>query len=67
MIIQDAVHVITDMGVEIKDLNSGLVDFPARRYGQIVLLCWQYDEPAIQFWHEREAGLARRPIEEWDG
>lgn len=67
MIIQNAVHTITDMGVEIRDLNSGLVDFPAWRGGQIVLLCWQYDEPAVQFWHDRETGFAgRRPIEDWD-
>jgi hypothetical protein len=58
------VHQIQDMGVLIKDINLGLLDFPALRDGQEVYLCWQYGEGEIAFWHEVEAGFAgRQPIE----
>ena len=67
MRIQEAVHALTDMGIEIKDLNSGLIDFPAQRHGDVVLLCWRYNEPAVEYWHSLEDGFAgRRPISEWD-
>jgi hypothetical protein len=58
------VHRIQDMGVLIKDVNLGLLDFPALRQGHEVYLCWQYGEGTIAFWHEVEAGFAgRQPIE----
>lgn len=58
------VHQIQDLGVLIKDINLGLLDFPALRDGQEVYLCWQYGEGEIAFWHEVEAGFAgRQPIE----
>ena len=58
------IHLIQDTGVLIKDINSGLLDFPALRDGQEVYLCWQYGEGEIAFWHEVEAGFAgRQPIE----
>lgn len=51
-------------GVLIKDVEMGIVDFPARLNGGIVLLCWRIDEPAIGFWHELEDGFdGRKPIE----
>jgi hypothetical protein len=57
------VHLIQDTGVLIKDINIGLLDFPALRDGQEVYLCWQYGEGEIAFWHEVEAGFAgRQPI-----
>ncbi|HXF84296.1 MAG TPA: DUF2203 domain-containing protein [Anaerolineales bacterium] len=56
-------HRAQAMGVEIKDLTIGLVDFPALRYGRVVYLCWKYGEESIQFWHEVDAGFAgRQPI-----
>ena len=58
------VHLIQDTGVLIKDINIGLLDFPALRDGREVYLCWQYGEGEIAFWHEVEAGYAgRQPIE----
>ena len=58
------VHQIQDLGVLIKDINLGLLDFPALRDGREVYLCWQYGEDEIAFWHEVEAGFAgRQPIE----
>lgn len=58
------IHGILETGVLIKDINVGLLDFPALRGGREVYLCWQYGEEAIAFWHEVEAGFAgRQPIE----
>ena len=57
------VHQIQDLGVLVKDINLGLLDFPALREGQEVYLCWQYGEGEIGYWHEVEAGFAgRQPI-----
>lgn len=57
------VHQILDTGVLIKDVNIGLLDFPALKDGREVYLCWQYGEGDIAFWHEIEAGYAgRQPI-----
>jgi len=50
-------------GATVKDLDSGLIDFPALRYGETVLLCWQLGENEIAFWHPVETGFAdRRPL-----
>jgi len=54
------VHLIQDTGVLIKDINIGLLDFPAMRDGREVYLCWQYGEEEIAFWHEVEVGFAGR-------
>jgi hypothetical protein len=56
-----AAHVI------LRDLASGLVDFPARHRDRLVYLCWRCGEPAVRFWHETHAGAAgRRPVSELD-
>jgi hypothetical protein len=58
------IHRIQDMDVLIKDINLGLLDFPALKDGREVYLCWQYGEGDIAFWHEVEAGYAgRQPID----
>jgi hypothetical protein len=51
---------LEDLGVEIKDLDYGLVDFPAERYGESVMLCWRYGEPDVSFWHKPDEGYNRR-------
>jgi hypothetical protein len=51
---------LADLGVELKDPFSGLVDFPARMNGRDVLLCWRLGEAEIGFWHELDAGFAGR-------
>lgn len=52
------------MGVQIKDYERGLVDFPSMRDGRVVLLCWQLGEgESIEWWHDVEAGFAgRQPL-----
>jgi hypothetical protein len=50
----DAVEVV------VRDLERGLVDFPALRDGREVYLCWQIDEPAVGHWHGAETGYASR-------
>ena len=58
-------------GVQVKDPREGLLDFPARRDGRDVLLCWKVGEPTLSFWHHPEDGLAgRRRVDEegpWEG
>ena len=54
---------LEDLGVIVKDLDHGLVDFPADRYGEKVLLCWRYGEPEVSFWHMPNEGYSgRRPL-----
>jgi hypothetical protein len=56
---------IDERGVQIKDVRRGLLDFPALRYGEEILLCWLSDEPEVAFWHTLEEGFAgRRPVSE---
>lgn len=59
-------HRLQDMEIEVKDLASGLIDFPALRDGTVVYLCWKYGEGNIQFWHEIEAGFAGRQPIDWE-
>jgi hypothetical protein len=47
-------------GVEVKDLDTGLVDFPTLFRGEEVYLCWKLDEASIQFWHGTQEGFAGR-------
>jgi hypothetical protein len=51
---------INERGAEVKDLETGLIDFPALRNGETVLLCWQLGEDEIGFWHRPEDGYAGR-------
>jgi hypothetical protein len=61
--LQEAMATIETLGVQLKDLELGLVDFPAEREGHQVLLCWQYGEPEVAFWHGADEGFAgRKPI-----
>ena len=55
---------IGEIGVQIKDYSRGLIDFPCRRDGRVILLCWQLGEAdEIEWWHEVEAGFAgRQPL-----
>ncbi|GJQ36615.1 MAG: hypothetical protein JETCAE01_26250 [Anaerolineaceae bacterium] len=59
-------HRLQDMGIEVKDLASGLIDFPAMKDGRLIYLCWKYNEDSIQFWHEVEAGFAGRQPIDWE-
>ncbi len=54
---------LDELGVEIKDIDRGLLDFPSEIGGQEALLCWMVGEQRIEFWHSREDGFAgRRPL-----
>jgi hypothetical protein len=56
---------INELGVQVKDLDRGLVDFPARHpeNGDTVLLCWELGEPDVAYWHGLEDGFAgRKPL-----
>ena len=54
------------LGVQVKDADTGLVDFPALRHGEEVLLCWQAGEDAVEWWHHPESGFAGRAPIDWD-
>jgi hypothetical protein len=55
---------LEELGVVLKDLDLGLLDFPSEREGEDVLLCWQVGEDSVTSWHRREEGYAgRKPID----
>jgi hypothetical protein len=61
---KDALQEIDSIGVQVKDLDIGLLDFPAYLDGEIVLLCWKLGEEKIEYWHSLEAGFrGRQPVE----
>jgi hypothetical protein len=54
---------IHELGALVKDLDQGLVDFPARRQGEDVLLCWRVGEEEVGYWHGLEEGFSgRKPL-----
>ena len=54
---------IDEAGAQVKSLEDGLLDFPARRGDRVVLLCWQLGEDEIQYWHGTDEGFAsRKPL-----
>ena len=58
-----ALERVQSLGVIVKDIDTGLIDFPSVRDGEDVLLCWQLGEDEVAFWHRYEDGYAgRRPI-----
>jgi hypothetical protein len=61
--LQEIMELIAASGAELKDINSGLLDFRSRREGREVYLCWRYGEGEIRFWHDLDAGFAgRQPL-----
>lgn len=63
--IKDTLAEIDAIGVQVKDLDIGLLDFPCIVGDDIVLLCWKYGEEKIEFWHRMEEGFqGRKPIDE---
>jgi hypothetical protein len=63
--IKDTLAEIDAIGVQVKDLDIGLLDFPCAVDDEIVLLCWKYGEERIEFWHGVEEGFkGRKPIDE---
>jgi hypothetical protein len=61
---KDALGEIDSIGVQVKDLEQGLLDFPSMMDGKPVLLCWKLGEAAIAYWHTEEEGFAgRKPLD----
>jgi hypothetical protein len=62
--LRDVVQALTGEGIILRDLDAGLVDFPARLAdGREYLLCWVLGEPAVEWWHWPDTGFAgRRPL-----
>ena len=61
--VTQAAERLEGLGVQVKDLDRGLVDFPALRDGEEVLLCWQVGEDEVAYWHGPDEGFAgRKPL-----
>ena len=55
---------IQGLGIVVRDVDRGLIDFPAILEGREVYLCWEFDEDGIGFWHDLESGYGgRQPLE----
>jgi hypothetical protein len=54
---------LEELGIVLKDRRMGLIDFPGEIGGRTVWLCWRLGEPAVQYWHDLDAGYAgRQPL-----
>jgi len=63
--IERCVAQLDEAGVQVKDLDQGLLDFPALHEGREILLCWRVGEESVAFWHGLDEGFAgRKPIDE---
>lgn len=61
--LQDLVDELSDVGCELKDYQTGLIDFVGRHEGRDVYLCWKLGEEKITHWHELDSGAAgRKPV-----
>src|SRR5712691_5647881 len=61
--ISECAERISAVGAEVKSLEDGLLDFPAERGDEVVLLCWQLGEDEIHYWHRVDEGFAgRKPL-----
>jgi len=65
--LEECLSQLDDLGVQVKDVETGLLDFPALRQGVDVLLCWRVGEPAVEWWHGLEDGFAGRKPVDWGG
>jgi len=62
---KDALSEIEAIGVQVKDLDTGLLDFPCLIDGEVVLLCWKVGEERIEFWHTLDGGFReRQPVDD---
>ncbi|MGA2806853.1 MAG: DUF2203 domain-containing protein [Terracidiphilus sp.] len=64
-LVRESISEIDSIGVQVKDLDTGLLDFPYRLDDQVVLLCWRMGEPSIEHWHTTETGFKdRQPVDD---
>jgi hypothetical protein len=62
---RESIAEIDAIGVQVKDLEAGLLDFPCRLDDQVVLLCWRMGESSIEHWHTVESGFqGRQPVDD---
>ena len=63
--LRSGIEQLAAWNIQVKDLERGLVDFPALREGRTVFLCWELGEPEVAFWHETTTGYAsRQPVDD---
>ena len=63
--VRETIAEIDAIGVQVKDLDTGLLDFPCRVDDEVVLLCWRMGETSIEHWHTMDAGFkGRQPVDE---
>ena len=63
--VRESIAEIDSIGVQVKDFEAGLLDFPCRLEDEVVLLCWRTGETAIEHWHTMESGFqGRQPVDE---
>jgi len=63
--VRESVAEIDSIGVQVKDMDTGLLDFPCKIDDEVVLLCWRMGESAIEHWHSIEDGFkGRKPLDE---
>jgi hypothetical protein len=63
--VRESVAEMDSIGVQVKDIEGGLLDFPCRIDDEVVLLCWRMGETAIEHWHTLEQGFqGRQPVDE---
>jgi hypothetical protein len=64
-IVRESLAEIDSIGVQVKDIENGLLDFPSIVDGQVVLLCWRRGEASIEHWHTVESGFqGRQPLDD---
>jgi len=62
---RESIAEIDAIGVQVKDIDGGLLDFPCRLDDEIVLLCWRMGETTINHWHTMDSGFqGRQPVDE---
>jgi hypothetical protein len=63
--VRESVAEIDSIGVQVKDMDTGLLDFPCKVDDQVVLLCWRMGESTIEHWHTLDDGFqGRKPLDE---
>jgi hypothetical protein len=63
--VRESIAEIDSIGVQVKDIENGLLDFPCSMDGQLVLLCWRMGESSIDHWHTMESGFqGRQPLDD---
>jgi hypothetical protein len=61
--IRERLRFLEEMGILVKDIEHGVVDFPSRMFGREILLCWRLGEESVNHWHDVDSGFSgRRPL-----